>query len=63
MGGLNVTIRSQVAVYAPAERAEKLHLFLLYPFLLCGIEFRLKIQGIWRPLDEKNKGREENTSN
>ncbi len=49
-GGLNVTITSQVVVYATAERAKKLHLFLIYPFLLCGLEFRLKIQGIWGPL-------------
>jgi hypothetical protein len=35
-GGLNVTITSQVVVNAPTERAEKLILFLLYPYLLCG---------------------------
>jgi hypothetical protein len=28
-------------VYAPAERSEKLLLFLLYPCLLCGLELRL----------------------
>jgi hypothetical protein len=28
---------SKVVVYAPAERADTLHLFLLYPFLLCGV--------------------------
>jgi hypothetical protein len=31
------TITSKVVVYAPAERAGTLLLFLLYPFLLCGI--------------------------
>ncbi len=35
--GLNVTITFQVVVYSPAERAEKLPLFLLYPSLLCGL--------------------------
>jgi hypothetical protein len=35
-GGLNVTITSKVMVYAPAERADTLHPFLLYSFLLCG---------------------------
>ncbi len=37
-GGLIVTIKSQVVVYASAERAERLLLFLLYPCLLCGYE-------------------------
>ncbi len=37
-GGLNVTIKCQVVVYAPAERAEKLLLFLLNPCLLCDGE-------------------------
>ncbi len=31
------SITSQVVVYAPDERAEKLLLFLLCPYLLCGI--------------------------
>jgi hypothetical protein len=31
------TITSQAVTYAPAERAEKLLLFLLYPCLLCGL--------------------------
>ncbi len=31
------TIMSKVVVYAPAEREDKLLLFLLYPFLLCGL--------------------------
>ncbi len=35
-GGLNVTITSHVVVYALAERAEKLLLFLLYICLLYG---------------------------
>jgi hypothetical protein len=35
-GGLNVNIISQVLVYSPAERAEKLLLFLLYSYLLFG---------------------------
>jgi hypothetical protein len=35
-GGLSVTITSKVVVYAPAETADTLTLFLLYPFLLCG---------------------------
>jgi hypothetical protein len=34
--GLNVTITSEVVVYASAERAKK----LLYPFLLCGDDCR-----------------------
>jgi hypothetical protein len=42
VGGLNVTITSQVVVYAPAERAEKLLLFLLYPYLLCDANLRKK---------------------
>jgi hypothetical protein len=29
---------SKVVVYAPAEWAETLLLFLLYPFLLCGFD-------------------------
>ncbi len=33
-GGLNVAITSHAVVYAPAERAEKFLLFLLYPCLL-----------------------------
>jgi hypothetical protein len=37
-GGLNVNIISQVVVYTPAERAEKLLPFLLYPYLLFGRE-------------------------
>ena len=32
---INVTITSTVLVYAPAEREDTLHLYLLYPFLLC----------------------------
>ncbi len=39
--GLNEAITSKVVVYKPAERAEKIYLFLLYPFLLCGIDQRL----------------------
>jgi hypothetical protein len=39
---LNVTITSKVVVYAPAERAEKLLRFLLYPRFLCGC--RQKVQ-------------------
>ncbi len=35
------TITSKVVVYAPAERADTLLLFLLYPFLLCGCNFKL----------------------
>jgi hypothetical protein len=35
-GGLNVSITGKVMVYAPAERADTLHPFLLFPFLLCG---------------------------
>jgi hypothetical protein len=35
-GGLNEAITSLAVVYSPAERAEKLFLFLLYPCLLCG---------------------------
>ncbi len=34
----NEAITSKVVVYEPAERAEKIYLFLLYPFLLCGID-------------------------
>ncbi len=30
------TVTSKVVVYAPAERADTLLLFLLYPFLLYG---------------------------
>jgi hypothetical protein len=36
--GLNVTITSQVVVYASDEKAEKLLLFLLYPYLICGVD-------------------------
>ena len=31
------TITSKVVVYAPAERADTLRLFLLHLFLLCGV--------------------------
>ncbi len=44
IGGLNVTITSQVLVYTPAERAEKL-LFLLYPCLLCGCDQYTECKG------------------
>jgi hypothetical protein len=41
IGGLNVTITCKVVVYTPAERTDTvyctLHLFLFYPFLLCGL--------------------------
>ena len=39
-GGLNVTITSKVAVYAPAERAETLLLSRLYPSLLSGFDHK-----------------------
>jgi hypothetical protein len=32
------TITYKVAVYAPAERADTLPLFHLYPYVLCGID-------------------------
>jgi hypothetical protein len=32
-----VTITYKVAVYAPAERADTIRLFLLYPYVLCGL--------------------------
>ncbi len=60
-GGLNVTITSQVEVYATAKRAEKLLLFILYPYLLCGakagiilavsysyIQSQMIFRSIWR---------------
>jgi hypothetical protein len=31
------TIASKVVVYAPAERADTLPLFLLYPYIYCGV--------------------------
>jgi len=36
------TITSKVVVYAPAERADTLLLYLLYPFLLCGVLYGLR---------------------
>ncbi len=38
---LNGTITSKVVLYAPAERADTLLLFLLYTFLLCGFTNQL----------------------
>jgi hypothetical protein len=38
--GLNITITSQVVLYAQAERADTILLFLLYPFLLCGSMYK-----------------------
>ncbi len=32
------SLTGKVVVYAPAERADTVLLFLLYPFLLCGLD-------------------------
>jgi hypothetical protein len=33
----SITITYKVAVYSPAERADTLHVFHIYPYMLCGI--------------------------
>jgi hypothetical protein len=46
-------ITSKVVVYAPAERADTLILFLLYPFLLCGSNKVLQKDSYKRGLGHK----------
>jgi hypothetical protein len=41
------TTTSKVVVYTPAERAVTLLLFLLYPFLLCGMDKYYKESAIF----------------
>jgi hypothetical protein len=41
-----ITITYEVAVYAPAERAETLPLFLIYPYFLCDMLYVIWI--VWK---------------